>query len=370
MIRFPVSTACTVACGLFLSGLAAISARGQDAPPGPAAAYQAPTDPGELLKTDGAMRRFFGERMRPHRLDGDRLRALLESILQPDGLNFTYDAAGTFDARESFRQRRGNCVSFAFLVVAVAREFGFNASFQDVPTPERWDRFGNLIVSIRHVNVRVEAGDEAFLVDLRPDLAAGTGVTDMQVLRDERAFALFYNTSGVFALLHGDAVAALRYMSLAVAADPSFASAWSNQGAVHNRLGNLAAARACYERSLRADPRYIFALDGYVDVLRRLGAPADLKIAAKYERRAQAISERNPYYQQRLAEQAQEQGDWAAAEKRLRRAIALKDDEPQFYEQWVTALRQLGREDAARRANAKLEKLRPRLAPAPARITP
>jgi tetratricopeptide (TPR) repeat protein len=370
MIRFPISNASAVVGALLFSSLAATGLQGQDAPPEPAAAYHAPTDPGELLKIDEPMRHFFGERLRPYRQGGDQLRALLDSVFQPNGLNFTYDGAGTFAARETFRQRRGNCVSFAFLVVAVAREFGFHASFQDVPTPERWDRSGNLIISIRHINVRIETGDETYLVDLRPDLAADTGTADMQVIRDERAFAQFYDTSGVYELLHGDSAAALRYMTLATTTDPSFASAWSNQASVHTRLGNLAEARACYERSLRADPRYLFALDGYVDVLRRLGSPEALKVAEKYEHRAQAIRERNPYYLQRLAERAQEQGDWAAAEKLLRRAIGLKDNEPQFYEEWATVLRHLGRDDAARRAAAKLEKLQQQLTPTPAHIAP
>jgi tetratricopeptide (TPR) repeat protein len=370
MICFPVNHACAVMGALLFSSLAATGARGQDAPPEPAIAYHAPTDPGELLKIDEPMRRFFGERMLSHRYSGDQVRELLDSILRPNGLNFAYDAEGTFDARETFRQRRGNCVSFAFLVVAVAREFGFAASFQDVAIPERWDRFGKLIVSVRHMNVRVEAGEEVYFVDLRPDLAAGTDLPDMQVVDDKRAFAQFYDTAGFFELVHGHPAEALRHMTLATTTDPGFAGAWSNRASVNTILGNPAEARACYERSLQADPRYIFALDGYVDVLRRLGSPEDLRAVAKYERRAQAIRERNPYYHQFLAGQAQERGDWAAAEKSLRRAIALKDNEPQFFEQWVTVLRQLGRDDAVRRATTQLEKLRQRLTTTPAHISP
>jgi len=369
MIRLPDTKACAVAGALLFSGLAVVNGRGQEAAAAPAAAYHAPTDPGELLKIDEPMRRFFGERMLANRQGRDQLRALLESILQPNGLNFTYDGAGTFDARETFRQRRGNCVSFAFLVVAVAREFGYNASFQNASTAERWDRFGNLVVSIRHINARVETGEEAFLIDLQPDPVARSNSSDMQVISDARAFAQFYEAAGFFELLHGDTAEAQRYMTLATRTDPGFAGAWCNLATVHRRLGNLAEARACYERSLRADSSFTFALDGYVDVLRSLGSAEDLKVAAKYERRAQAIREHNPYYHQRLAERAQEQGEWSSAEKSLRRAIALKDDDPQFYEQLVTVLRQLGRENDARRATAKLEKLRQRLATTPNHIT-
>lgn len=351
--------------GLACTGLAAIDASGQDAPPEPAVVYHAPTDPGELLKIDEPMRRFFRERIPAHNPSGDQLRKLVDTILQPDGLDFKYDAGSTFHVRETFRQRRGNCLSFALLVVAIAREFGFEASFQNVINPIQWDRFGNLVVSIQHINVRVGADGRTYLVDLRPDVIAGSNSKNLQVIDDERAFAQFYDTVGFYQLLQARPAEALQLMVLATKTDPTSAGAWANLAALQAHLGNLADARACFERSLRADPRGETALEGYVALLRRLGSEENLRMAAKYERRAQAVRDRNPYYQQCLAELAQERGDWPAAEKLWRRAIALKDDEPQFYEHWVAVLHQLGRDDAARRAATKLEKLRTRLASSP-----
>ncbi|MBI2497071.1 MAG: tetratricopeptide repeat protein [Opitutae bacterium] len=351
-------------------GFAATAAKGPDVPPEPAMAYRVPADPDALLQIDEPVRRFFHERVPGSSRSGSQLRKLVDTIFRPDGLHFTYDAKSTFDARETFRQRRGNCMSFAFLVVALAREFGFEASFQYVSTPGHWDRYGGIVVSVQHMNVRVKAGGETYLVDLRPDLVPAFDSAALQVAGDERACAEFYDTAGFFQLLHAQQAEALRLMMLAVKTDPTCAGAWANLAALQAHLGDLTDARACFERSLRVDPRGELALEGYVNLLRRLGSPEDLRIAARYERRAQAIRDRNPYYQQGLAERAQAQGDWVTAEKRLRRAIGLKDDEPQFYEQWVTVLRVLGRDDAARRVATKLEKLRRRLAEAPMHFTP
>ena len=355
---------------LLCTGLAATEVREPDTPPEPAAAYQAPTDPSELLKVDEPMRTFFGERILVHRRPADRLRALLRAILKPEGMNFAYEFERTTDARETFRQRRGNCVSFSFLFVALAREFGLDASFQNANTPLKWDRYGNIVVSVRHMNVRVEIGQDVHLVDLQLNEIAGMTLADMPVVGDKRAFAQFYDNMGFFELLHGRRAEALQHMIVATTTDPMCAGAWANRAAMHAHFNHLAEARACYEHALQADPRDLFALEGYVGILQRLGSPEDLRIAAKYERRAQTVRDRNPYYQQRLAERAQERGDWAAAEKLYRRAIALKDTEPEFYEQWGKALTQLGRTDAARRAAVKLEKLRRRLAEAPVHFTP
>jgi len=359
-----------VLVGLSLTCLTVTHAQEPAAPPQPPFVYHAPGDPGELLKIDEPMRRFFADRMLPHTDRADQLRAMLDAIFQPDGLRFTYDRSGTFDARETFRQRRGNCVSFSFLVLAVAREFGFTASFQDVTTPLKWDRIGNVVISVRHMNVRVNLGREYYLIDLQPDILAGAGEANVRTISDERAFADFYGTTGLFALLRGQPQEAMQCMILATATDPQSPHAWSNRAALHSYTGDLVGARACFERALKVDPRNLFALEGYVGILQRLGTPEDLRVAAKFERRAQAVRDRNPYYQQRLAQQAQERGDWVAAERLLRRAIALKTDEPQFQEQWIKVLRQLGRETDARRAAAKLEKLQGRLAAVQVRPAP
>jgi len=348
--------------GLFFTRSAATNAQELAVPPEPASAYPVPTDPAELLKIDEPMRRFFRERLQPHPDRADQLRALLDAIFRPDGLGFTYDRASTFDARETFRQRRGNCVGFSFLVVAIAREFGFAASFQDVTTPIKWDRIDNLVISVRHMNVRVNLGHEYYLIDLQPDILAATREDNMRVISDERAFADFYGTAGFFELLRGQPEEAMRCMILATMADPHSPYAWANRAALHSHGGDLGGARTCYERALKVDPKDLYALDGYVGILQRLGTKEDLRIAAKFERRAQAVRDHNPYHQQHLAGLAQKRGDWTAAEKFLRRAIALKDDEPQFYEQWIKVLLQLGRDDVARRATKKLEKLQHRQA--------
>lgn len=355
---------------LAATGLAATDAPGPATPAVPAVVYQVPTDPGELLQVDEPMRRFFAERLRPHRGRADQLRALINAIMQPDGLAFTYDRELTLGARETFRQRRGNCVSYSFLVVALARDFGFEVSFQNVNKPLQWDRIGDLVISVRHMNVRVDLGREYYLIDLQPDVLADTVRADLRVIRDKRAFAEFYDTAGFFELLHGRPEAALQYMILATTLDPDFAHAWANRAVMHSRFGSFGEARACFERSLQADPKDLFALEGYVGLLQRLGTKDDLRIAAKYERRAQSVRNRNPYYQQALAERALERADVSAAEKLLRRAITLKDDEPQFYEQWIKVLLQLGQADDARRATAKLEKLRHRLAAGQVRQAP
>lgn len=348
---------------MLLSGLPHLS--GQEttpaAAPVPGAVYEPSADVRELLAVDDEMRAFFASRVNRHGHEHEILHDIVVAILRPGELGFVYDPEGTYDARETFRRRRGNCQGFAFLAIAMAREYRLRVAFQDIGTLQIWNRFDRFIATVRHTNVRMIGYGEDYIIDLRPDLGRPTFGNDRYVVKDERAFAHFYTTAGFFRLVHGDCEGARRLMQRATEVDASSAIVWSNLGNLHLQLGELAPARASFERSLRIEPKMDDALTGLVRVLRMQGGAADLALAAKHERRAQAYRERNPYYVHHLGLQARARGDAVAAEQLLRRAIRLKKDEPLFHEELVALLRGAGREDEARRAEARLAKVRQEL---------
>jgi Flp pilus assembly protein TadD len=321
-----------------------------------------PINPHELLKVDDAMRAYFSPRVKTRSTNSRALREIVDAILQPDGLNFSYDAEATLGAADTFRLRRGNCVAFSFLVAAITREFGFKATFQNVDSMPSWNRFGRIVASIEHVNVRVVANDGVFIVDLRPDAIPRSDFDELRSVHDEREYAQFYNNIGFFELVHGHSEDAMRYFTQATTVDPTYAGGWANLGGLHSQAGHLSAARDCYEKSLHLDRYGLVAMVGLVHILQQLGTPEDRSQAAKLERRAKSIEARNPYYQQYCAQLARDKGDFPAAEKLLKVAIDLKDDEPEFYEQWIEILQKMGRDTDARRVTGRLEKLEADLA--------
>ena len=74
---------------------------------------------------------------------------------------------------------------------------------------------------------------------------------------------------------------------------------------------------------------------------------------------------RNPYYLSFLARTECSHGQYLEAEKHLRRAIAIKDDEPEFYELRILVAQGLGRTADAQRWAVKLQALRARPDQAP-----
>ena len=53
--------------------------------------------------------------------DIQKLRRLHRFLLDEDAFPFDYSSSGTYPATEVFRSRRGNCVSFTILFLALAR---------------------------------------------------------------------------------------------------------------------------------------------------------------------------------------------------------------------------------------------------------
>jgi Transglutaminase-like superfamily len=131
--------------------------------------YNLPEDPHELLRLDAEMKTFFAARIDRTALLETRLDEIIKAILGEKGLHFSYEGDGVYDVREAFRRRRGNCLTYSLLVVAVAREFGIKAEFNEVFIVPRWNRSGGIIIESRHINVRVEAPDGYYEIDLKDE---------------------------------------------------------------------------------------------------------------------------------------------------------------------------------------------------------
>ncbi|HLP07578.1 MAG TPA: transglutaminase domain-containing protein [Opitutaceae bacterium] len=319
------------------------------------AAAEVPADWHELLRLDDDARRFFSSRVPRNTSEAERVDAIVDALLDPGELGFTYREDGTFAARETFRRRQGDCVAFSILLVAVAREYGLVARFNEVRTEPQWDRVGQVVAEFRHLNVVVRTETGNVMLDLLPTPGAGGALTVARPVSDAHAFAMFYSNIGVQRLGARDPAGAQPLLELATQIAPGYAVGWVNLGSLHALRGDTVAARACYERALREEPRELKAIAALAPLYRASGETAR---AEALERKTERYRERNPYYLASLARRELATGELSAAEKRLRRALALKDDEPEFLELAVAAARRLGHERDAEAWSARLAQLR------------
>jgi tetratricopeptide (TPR) repeat protein len=322
------------------------------------ARFAFPADDRELLALDDDMKRFLAARIDAHAIESVRLNQVVSAILGENGLHIAFLKDGNYSVRETFLRRKGNCLSFSLLGVAVARAYGLTARFCEVNTYPQWDRLGNFVTEIRHLNVRIWAGTQQFQLDPLGAVESQAPVASTSVVSDARAFAHFYNNLAVLRLAEGAASDAQALFDRALAADSTAAFVWANKGCALRLAGDLAGARDCLERAVRENPAELAALSSLADLYAQTGRP---KQAAKLAKKVERYRLRDPYYLSFLAHTEYSHRQYREADGHLRQAIAIKDDEPEFFELRILVARGLGRTADAQRWAAKLQALRARL---------
>lgn len=303
----------------------------------PAAATLVAED--EVLLVSPEMQAFLDRHVARGAGPVSRLRQLARAILDEKSLGLTYDEA-TRTAAETFSARRGNCLSFSNMFLAMARRAGLRAHYQEVDTPPDWTLRNEVLVLNRHVNVLVATGRGGdHVVDFNLDRFQSSD--GLRRISDARALAHYDNNVAVERMQKGDAATALLYFRRALRRDPSFSPAWTNLGILFLRKGYPAHAEAAYLQALRADERDLVAMSNLASLYERTG---DHERAAGYRRRVIAHRDRNPYYRFQLARDAVLARDYGAAIGHLEYAIGRKKNEDRFY--FLLGLSYLGQGDA------------------------
>jgi len=209
-------------------------------------------DANELLGLDDGMRLFVSEQLAPIEDPARRLRKLSDLLLASPEYALEYHGEITLTARELFARRAGNCLSFTALVVALARESGLDAAFEDVPVVPSWHRAGTAFVVERHVNALVRIAERRFVLDFRrPDTALYSGA---RVIPDANATAQYYGNLGVERFTDGDFAGAYRQFERGLTVDPTAALLWINLGVVFVRKPNPTTRSGPTDRRSHSSP--------------------------------------------------------------------------------------------------------------------
>ena len=283
-------------------------------------------DEAPVLAVSAAMQRFLDDHVSRGASAMTRLRQLTSAIMSEESFGLTYDET-TRTASGTFHARRGNCLSFSNMFVALARRVGLKVSFQEVDTPPDWSLRNDAFVLNRHVNVFADVGtDGEHVVDF--NMADFRTSYDRRVISDERALAHFHNNVAVERMQAGDVTSAFRHFRGAIHHDPSFSPAWTNLGTLYSREGHPAYAEAAYQQALEVDPHDLVAMSNLASLLERQG---EGQRASRLRRRVEDHRHRNPYYRYQLARQAFDSHDYDAAIGHLRYAVRKKKTEDRFY---------------------------------------
>ncbi len=307
----------------------------------------------EVLAVSGEMRQFLDSNVHRKASSNLKLKELIDAIINEGNFGFEFEGE-TRTASETFRLRRGNCLSFSNLFVAMARYVGLEAHYQEVDIPPDWTFQDDVFVLNRHVNVSVDLGSLGqHVVDLNIDDFRSS--YDTRTISDTRALAHYYNNMGVKSMSAGDAASALGYFRKAIADnDRQFSPAWTNLGTLYSRNGYPAYAEAAYLLALRVDGGDLVAMSNLAGFYEQQG---DEERAAMYRKRVMDHRRENPYYRYQRARDAFAAGDYGAAISHLKYAIRKQKNEDRFYFLLGMCYLQKGNNRAAQRWLARAEKV-------------
>ncbi len=323
---------------LFLASTVCLAASGEAPAVGPAAVPD--VDP---LKLTPKMAHFLVEKVGGRQGRALRLNALIDAIFTKDGLDISYGETATRTAVETFEERNGNCLSFTFLFVAMARHLGFDAYFTEVAEVLSWDQRGDILVVHKHMFATVEMDNGTVRVDFPP--GAETRYRAMRRISDRRAVAHYYNNLGADLLTAGDAAAAAPYLEKALATDRTLTLALVNLGVARRQLGDPAAAEASYLRALEIDRREASAASNLASLYLGQGRTEE---AQTYLRRVQSHLKRNPFHYFRQGMLAAERGDAESAIRSLRQAVDRMPGDSGFHAALADAYLLAGDREKAR----------------------
>ncbi len=299
------------------------------------------------------VKRYIDSYIRPR--DGEEIRVdkLQDLLYGADFLNVQYSSEQTHTAMEAFYAREGNCLSVMNLYIAMARYVGLDANFQTVDVQPSWDKRGDLLVLSQHINAsgRISAR-RTYIVDFTPEISLQQLTSN--VVSDLVARSLYFNNLGVEELIEGNFEEALVYFKNALFLHEGSSIAWNNIGSTYNRLGMDAFAEYSYLRAFSLDDSNATAINNLAKLYRRSG---DLRRAAEYAEAIERFNNRNPYYHFAQGSVAFDNDDLETARSSFRRALRLKEEEPDFYFALASVYMRLGDAKEAKRYAESAEKL-------------
>lgn len=293
-----------------------------------------------------------------------RVDYLMSLLYGPDLKSFSYAGDETNIAADTWRTRRGNCLSLGILAYSMAKALNLDVQLQEVRVPPQFSRQRNVDFVGRHVNVLIR--NQARLHLKNGTMASGNVVIDFdpQVgwlrtgieLTEENVLARYYNNIGAEYFAQRNYPAAYAWFKAAVHADNRFAPSYANLASLYKRHGIIAGAETLLLQAINLDAEDDTALRSLHQFLVAQGRNDEARTyAALIERR----QEQNPYYWLGQGLEYLRDAQYRQAVNALERAEALSHGFEEVHQYLAIAYWRAGYPSKARQQIAVLTALDP-----------
>jgi tetratricopeptide (TPR) repeat protein len=182
----------------------------------------------------------------------DQLKRMQSALFDPGRFTFDYEAGLTYTAAEALAARRGNCVAFTNLFIAMARSRGIRVKAGYMTPRVAGEKRGDLVYVNTHVVAVYQLHDRFVVFDFyrtRED-----EVPRIRLLDDFELAALYVNNRAVEALSRGEFVEAEAQLEAVIRLAPQFVGAHGNLGVLKRRRGDVSGALDAYRAALALEP--------------------------------------------------------------------------------------------------------------------
>ncbi len=257
-----------------------------------------PAAPIDMLGLSEEMQTFLGPDLTGAAFDVVRFGRLMSKMKRAGFFEDRYDGNATYTAAKTFATRRGNCLGYTNLFIALARGVGLDAKFQLVENRPKWEVEGDYLVRNNHINVLIDSvsipGRSATTIEVDFNNIQ-QGVRDRatsRVISDAYATSLFYANLAMDDFHQGNHQLAFSMLKRAILTAPENKGLWSNLGVLYLALDKPIMAEQAYAQALDIDDMDKTAMTGMVVALRTQERMDEAELLAKRLKRYQAKRQR------------------------------------------------------------------------------
>lgn len=308
-----------------------------------------------VLAMTAKMDAFLNEYIPSNLTAPSKARKLNDALFNKNKLAMIYEVGQTYTAQQTFENKTGNCLSFAYLYSVMAKKLGLDVIFQEVDILPEWDRASDqLLISSRHVNLRLKIyGSDDLVVDI--DQINLNRFYKTTAITQSHAVALYYSNMAMDFLVDEQYEKALKYLLKGLSLEPKSSILWANLGVIYRRSGHNDHAERSYFMALEYDKNNSSSINNLAYLYSQTGEQIKAEYFAK---RSQSHQLRNPFYRYGQAQIDLNEMRYKSALKHIKYAIRINKDIAQFYMLQSEILERLGNKRDAQKSIRAAERLK------------
>jgi len=313
----------------------------------------------ELFQLDAMLQSALHDPVIQRSSTQNRLNHLVALLFGPEVNDFPYAGGHSTIAAETWRLKRGDCLSLTVLAYSLTKDLGLSAQMQEVRVPVVFDRRGRVDFLNRHVNVIVQ--DEGSLHLSYGSMQSGDVIIDFEpqigsrrkglALSEDGIVARFYNNVAAEYLAQGNLALAYAHFKAAIFADPVYSPSYSNLAQLYLRRGFLESAEQLLMHAIALNADADIAMHSLHQLLVSQGREAE---ALKYAKMLQARQDMDPYYWLGLGLDSLQRGNYQNAIDALEYAQDLTTGFEEVHRYLAVAYWRAGKQAQAKKQLAVL----------------